>query len=135
MMTSFGDVSRKFFDLVKDGDFTIVVSRTTLDEINEAPLRVQRILGGLAVNSVELFYGSELEIERLAKAYMDAGIIGCASADDAIHIATATIAAVDFVVSWNFKHIVHYDKIQGYQAINLLSGYKPIDIYSPREVV
>ncbi len=131
----FRDVSLQFFDAVKDGGFIVVVSRTTLDEVNEAPMRVQKVLGDLDVNSVELFSGNYSEIERLAKAYMDAGIIGRASAGDAIHIATATIAGVDFVVSWNFKHIVHYDKIQGYQAINLLSGYKPINIYSPREVV
>ncbi len=40
-----------------------------------------------------------------------------------------------FVVSWNFKHIVHYEKIAGYQAVNLLNGYKEIRIYSPKEVV
>ena len=33
---------------------------------------------------------------------------------------------VDFVVSWNFKHIVHFEKIAGYQAVNLLNGYREI---------
>jgi len=42
---------------------------------------------------------------------------------------------VDFVVSWNFKHIVHFEKISGYQAVNLMNGYRKIRIYSPREVV
>jgi len=35
----------------------------------------------------------------------------------------------------NFKHIVHFDKITGFEAVNLLHGYRPIRIYSPREVV
>ena len=47
----------------------------------------------------------------------------------------ASVADVDFVVSWNFKHIVHYEKISGYQAVNLMGGYKEIRIYSPRELV
>ena len=32
-------------------------------------------------------------------------------------------------------YIVHYEKISGYQAVNLLNGYKSIHIYSPKEVV
>jgi hypothetical protein len=42
---------------------------------------------------------------------------------------------VDLIVSWNFKHIVHYDKISGFQGVNLLQGYKAIRIHSPLEVV
>ena len=57
------------------------------------------------------------------------------SAADAEHIAAATVAGVDLMVSWNFKHIVHFDKIRGFEAVNLLQGYKPIRIHSPREVV
>lgn len=47
----------------------------------------------------------------------------------------ASLADVDFIVSWNFKHIVHYEKINGYHAVNLLHGYKQIRIYSPKEIV
>ncbi|MCA1810284.1 MAG: hypothetical protein LC725_12695 [Lentisphaerae bacterium] len=82
----FRAVSLQFFDAVKDGDFIVVVSRATLDEINEAPMRVQKVLGNLTINSFELFSGNDSEIERRAKAYMDAGIIGRASTGDAIHI-------------------------------------------------
>ncbi len=32
------------------------------------------------------------------------------------------------------KHIVHLDKIRGFNAVNLEQGYKPLVIYSPREV-
>ncbi len=49
-------------------------------------------------------------------------------------IALATTADVDVLVSWNFRHIVHFDKIRQFNAANLERGYKPIDIYSPREV-
>ena len=39
------------------------------------------------------------------------------------------------IVSWNFKHIVHFDKIKGYNAVNMLKGYQLIDIRSPSEVI
>jgi hypothetical protein len=38
-------------------------------------------------------------------------------------------------VSWNFKHIVHFEKIAGYEGVNRLHGYRSPKIYSPREVV
>ena len=50
-------------------------------------------------------------------------------------MALATIAKADMIVSWNFRHIVHYDKIRGFNAVNLREGYLPIDIRSPLEVV
>ena len=54
---------------------------------------------------------------------------------NAEHIAAASIEAVDLMVSWNFKHIVHFDKIRAYNAINVLRGYREIDIRCPREVI
>jgi len=38
-------------------------------------------------------------------------------------------------VSWNFKHIVHFQKIPLYRAINTIKGYAEINIYSPPEVI
>ena len=51
-----------------------------------------------------------------------------------LHIALATVAEVDVLVSWNFKHIVRLDKIRIFNAVNLELGYKSLQIYSPREV-
>ena len=51
-----------------------------------------------------------------------------------LHIALSTIADVDILVSWNFRHIVRYDKIRQFNAVNLEQGYHILDIYSPREV-
>ena len=39
------------------------------------------------------------------------------------------------LVSWNFKHIVHYDKKRKYNAVNTLRGYNSIDILTPAEVI
>jgi len=50
------------------------------------------------------------EIGRLRDAYVREGVLGRASRNDAEHIA-------------------------GFEAVNLLHGYRPIRIYSPREVV
>lgn len=38
------------------------------------------------------------------------------------------------LVSWNFKHLVRFDKIRLFNAVNQECGYKTTEIYSPREV-
>ena len=53
---------------------------------------------------------------------------------DALHIAVATIAKVDVLVGWNFKHIVNLDRIHGFNAVNLRLGYAMLEIRSPLEV-
>ena len=51
-----------------------------------------------------------------------------------IQLAIATVAEADLLVSWNFKHIVRFDKIRLFNAVNIEYGYKPLQIFSPREV-
>jgi hypothetical protein len=36
-------------------------------------------------------------------------------------------------ISWNFKHIVNVQRIQGYNSINMKKGYRLLEIRSPRE--
>jgi hypothetical protein len=71
----------------------------------------------------------------LRDAYLAAGVVGAASENDAHHVALAAVARADLIVSWNFKHIVHVDKIRRFNAVNLIEGYGMIDIRSPLEVV
>lgn len=70
----------------------------------------------------------------LSDAYLRHRILTHKFHNDARHIAIATGAGADLLVSWNFKHIVRFDKIQKFNAVNIEMGYKPISIYSPREV-
>jgi hypothetical protein len=71
----------------------------------------------------------------LRDAYLQAGILTPKYADDALHVALATVTGCSLIVSWNFQHIVHFQKIPLYNAINVLRGYQHIAIFSPREVI
>ena len=126
--------SVRFFDEVRQGRFVVVVSNVTLDELELAPDQVRGVLAGLPLEQVEIVSTSP-ESDGLRKAYLDAAVVGPASSNDAAHIAVATVSNVDMVVSWNFKHIVHFEKIGGYEGVNSLRGYRSPRIYSPREVV
>lgn len=66
--------------------------------------------------------------------YLERGVLRTRFENDMLHIALATVADVDVLVSWNFRHIVRLEKIRLFNAVNIELGYKALTIYSPREV-
>ena len=94
---------------------------------------MQRVLKELPDEGLVLVPAGR-EAAVLAQAYLDAGILGSSSLADALHVATATVAGADVILSWNFRHIVNYDRIHKYNGVNALMGYPPIEIHSPMEM-
>lgn len=116
------------------GRFVPVVSELVAAEVQDAPPavrdRFQDIVVALGAEVLRL----DSEALTLADAYLSREIVSERFRDDGVHIALATVNNVDVLVSWNFRHIVHYDKIRLFNAVNRESGYKDLAIYSPREV-
>ena len=73
--------------------------------------------------------------EALAAEYIRDGAVGKNQRADALHIGIATVARVDVLVSWNFKHIVNLRRIHAFNAVNLKQGYPVLEIRNPREVI
>lgn len=122
--------------LLKDfeaGVFKPVLSELVTAELDAAPPDVLEKLAAFLDCNPEVV-GITLEVEELAAAYLAHGILSQNFANDARHIACATVADVDVLVSWNFKHVVHLEKMRLFNAVNMERGYKPIQILSPREV-
>ena len=111
-----------------------LVSDLLLLELEEAPARVRQLLNDLPDDSVEHISLDEESI-ALANAYIQDGAVAESSLSDARHIAMATIARADILVSWNFKHIVNLNRIRRFNAVNLKLGYPTIEIRSPSEVL
>lgn len=126
--------SRQFFDEVARGRFCLIVSGVTAEELHDAPERVRAVLALVSPDKLE-YHEITDEMEELQRAYLSAGVLSEASDADALHVAAATVLNVDMIVSWNFKHIVHFDRIRGFNAVNQMKGYKQIGIFSPMEVV
>ncbi len=122
--------------LMKDfqlGSFKAVISEIVSAEISSAPDKVKAQYAQLLSWGTEFAPLSE-DAKTLADTYQRRLILSPKFYNDGLHIALATATAVDVLVSWNFKHIVHFDKIRRFNAVNQESGYKSIEIYSPREV-
>jgi len=129
----FREPSRRLLEAFVGGDLTLVLSELTLRELEAAPEGVRLVLGRVPQAHIEPLSLSS-EAEELAAAYIDDGAIGARMRADALHIALATVARVDVLVSWNFKHIVNLKRIHAYNAVNLKKGYPLLEIRTPREV-
>ena len=73
------------------------------------------------------------EAIELATCYIQENVVCKTSFADCLHIALATLSKADYLVSWNFKHIVNIQRIKGYNSVNLKKGYGQLEIRSPME--
>jgi hypothetical protein len=129
----FAEHSIRLLESFVRGERILVVSSLTVQELATAPAEVRRRLASVPEANIEtLQLGAEAR--DLADAYVSAGVLATRMRADAQHIAIASVARVDVLVSWNFKHIVNLQKIHGYNSVNLRKGYPMIEIRSPREV-
>ncbi|MBI2190587.1 MAG: PIN domain protein [Planctomycetes bacterium] len=129
----FRNASIRLIERGRTGDVLLVISDTTLAELAGAPPQVRRVIEDLPKECIEFIQQDE-ESEALAEEYIRLEVVPRRMLADAQHIAVATIAKADVLVSWNFKHIVNLDRIRGFNAVNLLLGYPMLEIRSPPEI-
>jgi hypothetical protein len=115
------------------GRLSPVLSDVTAAEVDSAPEPVRDLHQEiLALAGAVLPVTSE--VLALVAKYEAKEILAAKFRADMQHIPLATIARVDALVSWNFKHIVRLEKIQLFNSVNVQSGYPVLNIRSPREV-
>jgi len=123
--------THEFWELVKSGEFEVVISEVTMGEIDNCGEAKRAKLYGY-LNAVQYaFVGKNGEMEALAARIVDAGILTQKSFDDCCHIALAVLHNCDVIVSWNFKHLVNPKTIRGVRAITISEGYKDVLICDP----
>ena len=124
--------SGAFFSEVRQGRFNLILSPLVADELEDAPAGVRELFDemrqlGKTVDVTE-------EAIRLQQAYLDANVVGPKWEADALHVAIAAVRQCRLIVSWNFRHIVNFQKIPLYNGVNLASGYGVVGIHTPQEV-
>lgn len=124
--------TNKFWeDLKIRDDLEIYLSDVTLAEVSECyePKRsfMQEKLKEIQFTLLE----KDEEAEKLASQIIQLGILTNKSHDDCLHIAIAVLEGCNYIVSWNFKHLVNVKTINGVRAITNLKGFSPIDIITP----
>ncbi len=132
--SEFDTFTKPLFERIDNGEFIVLYSTVTQEELENAPERVQNLVKKLKVEQTEFIEETDEAVE-LASEYISEKVVGKTSFADCLHNALATIYRADLLVSWNFKHIVNLERIRGYNSVNIKNGYKQLEIRSPRELM
>ena len=112
--------------------YRVVASQLVLDEAargdEEAALERLRLLEGVALLDV-----TDLRIAPVAEALLDAHLLPEAARSDADHIAVATVHGVDYLLTWNCKHIANADTLPKIYRLLTELGYVPPLVVTPEE--
>ncbi len=111
-------LTEEFFSTLSS--YKVYVSELTLAEIEKTP---DPSLREKMREIVSLF--SVLEIDEKAEKYME----------DAYHIAVAVVNEMDYLLSWNFRHIVRKTTKDIVRMVNTLKNLKHVEIITPGEMV
>lgn len=130
----FSKITRRFFNEVREGRYSLILSEITARELKGAPQKVRQFVADFPEKCYEVLTFTD-EMAELRDAYIKAGVLEPKWIDDAAHVAVATVARSDLIISWNFRHLVKWEKIRAFNAVNLSLGYPIMTIMSPREVI
>ena len=125
-------ITREVWKTLKSGKYDIYISNVVLRELSKCSDETKRsvLLSHLKEIKYKLVNVTD-EIFAFAEHIVDFGILKKRNFDDCQHIAAAIISNCDFIMSWNFKHIVSIKTIKGIKILTTMEGYKNVLIYSP----
>ena len=124
--------TRPFWDAVERGEFIIIVSSVLEDEVmdEKTPQRAKDFLA-ILLESQAVRVSIDKESNDLADRYIAANVVDECSLNDCRHVALATLAHADVIVSWNLQHMV--EQSEGYKNVNRVLGYPEIEILTPEK--
>ena len=109
--------------------FQFVISPIVRDEIRQGDTTAaqQRLAAVSSLTILEVSPDMDMLVEKL----LDSGAVPRGSVFDAQHIAIATVHSVEYLVSWNHKHIVNENKREHINRVCQAAGFQPITICTP----
>ena len=113
--------------------FELFVSALVIDEISAGDTGAANARLNL-VKNIPLLSAKE-DIDRLVQTFIEKGPIPAKATEDAVHIAYATVHGMDYLVTWNFKHIANAEIRRAIAAITEKAGYFCPVICTPEELM
>jgi predicted nucleic acid-binding protein len=113
--------------------FNCLISQVVLDEAsrgdNEESRKRMDIANRLPVLEITI------DVEDLAKAILAAGIIPPKAVRDAAHIAVAAVHDIDYLLTWNCKHMANAQIMRRIGRLCNAEGYSMPLICTPEELM
>jgi len=125
-------ITRQWWDAA-DARFDLVASQLVIDEAsggnkNASQARIAALAHVVLLDATD-------EALLLAQQLVQSGAIPEKAAEDAAHIAIAVTNGVEYLVTWNCRHIANAVMRPKIEAICLASGYEPTIICTPEELM
>ena len=132
VVAAYQEVTREWWH-VASGRFDLVASELVVTEAgagdaDAASARLEVLRPVALLNITE-------SSEALARRLLDLGAVPRQAAADAAHIAIAATNGVDFLVTWNFKHIANAAMRSRIERVCRQAGYEPPVICTPNELM
>lgn len=126
------EVSRQWWEHRRDA-FRLYISDFVLEEVSRGD-------PGAAAKRIALLEGvPELEIDeetvRLVSHIMESGVIPARAGADAGHIAVATRYDVDYLLTWNCRHIANAEIVRNLSGVVNALNYRLPVICTPKELL
>ncbi|MEO0413992.1 MAG: type II toxin-antitoxin system VapC family toxin [Verrucomicrobiota bacterium] len=125
-------LTHNWWDLERD-NYQIVTSQTVIDEC----ARGEKLMADKRVKFLEGIPLLRLtdDVALIAKELLAAQIIPMKAADDAIHIAVASVHEIDYLLTWNCKHLANPKIWWRVSDVVTKFGYKPSVICTPEDLI
>ncbi len=125
-------LTEEFFS--KIGIYDVYISELTIAEIESTPDQSLKNKMKQAINDFSVLEISE-SVEELAKECVNYGAVPDSYQEDAYHIAVAILNEMDYLISWNFRHIVRRITKDIVRMIATLGNLKQVEIITPGELL
>ena len=131
-LASWQQITRQLWENYRDR-FTFVISPIVLAEASQGDANaVQRRLEVLShLTILEVLPEADILTQKL----LDTGVVPQNYSLDAQHIAVATTHGVEYLVSWNQKHIVNENKRERINEVCRTAGFEPTTICTPANLI
>ena len=115
------------------GRFSLYTSEATLEEAGRGdPNAAKRRLG--ALSEIPLLPINEV-VASLSQALIKEGALPAKAVDDALHIAVSAVQGVDYLLTWNFRHLDNAETKPIIRNVCTAHGYSSPEICTPQELM
>ncbi len=116
------------------GNFEAFISQLTVVEIDRTPNPGLRQNMKEAMSQFSALTLTD-EVESLANQYIRQGAVPESYSEDAYHIAVAVVNDIDYLLSWDFRHIVRRKTRDIVRMVNTINNLRQIEIMTPAELL
>jgi len=116
---------RTFFDLYAS---QLVLQEASAGDKQYAKLRLNALQQTALLEVTDTAYSFSEEL-------IEHGPVPRKAATDALHIATAVVNGIDYLLTWNCRHIANAKMRNQIDRVCRVNGYEPIIICTPEELM